>query len=83
MKKDAIFLKGSDRIDDFEFNAEVAEVFEDMITRSVPFYLEQQDMFKGIAKNFLYREPMSTILDPLQLPHLLIFVQRLNNLTIL
>lgn len=81
--KDAIFLKGSARIDDFEFNAEVAEVFEDMITRSVPFYLEQQDMFKEIAKNFLYREPLSTILDALEPPGLLIFVQRLNNQAIL
>lgn len=52
MKKDELFLKSSTRIGDFEFNAEVAEVFDDMIIRSVPFYLEQQDMFKEIAKRF-------------------------------
>jgi tRNA (cmo5U34)-methyltransferase len=52
MKKDEIFLKGSDQIGDFEFSEEVAEVFDDMIFRSVPFYLEQQTMFKEIAKKF-------------------------------
>ena len=53
MKKNELFLKNSTRIGDFEFSAEVAEVFDDMIIRSVPFYLEQQDMFKEIAKRFL------------------------------
>jgi len=52
MKKNELFLKNSTRIGDFEFSAEVAEVFDDMIIRSVPFYLEQQDMFKEIAKRF-------------------------------
>lgn len=52
MKKDKLFLKNSTRIGDFEFSAEVAEVFDDMIIRSVPFYLEQQDMFNEIAKRF-------------------------------
>ncbi len=52
MKKDEIFLKSLAQINDFEFNAEVADVFDDMITRSVPFYLEQQNMFQKIAKKF-------------------------------
>jgi len=52
MKKDQIFALGSAPVGDFEFNKEVAEVFDDMIARSVPFYLEQQDMFKEIGKKF-------------------------------
>jgi tRNA (cmo5U34)-methyltransferase len=34
------------------FNTEVAQVFDDMIVRSVPFYLEQQFMIKEIGKKF-------------------------------
>ena len=52
MKKDVIFKEGSARGSDFEFNTEVAEVFDNMIVRSVPFYLEQQNMVKEIAKKF-------------------------------
>ncbi len=52
MKKDIIFLKSPASIDSFEFNSEVAEAFDDMITRSVPFYLEQQEMIKEIGKKF-------------------------------
>lgn len=52
MKKDEVFLTPERRIGDFEFNAEVAEVFDDMLVRSVPFYLEQQNMLKCIGKNF-------------------------------
>jgi tRNA (cmo5U34)-methyltransferase len=52
MKKDEVFLAPERRIGDFEFNAEVAEVFDDMLVRSVPFYLEQQNMLKCIGKNF-------------------------------
>ena len=52
MKKDDIFLAPDKRPGDFEFNAEVAEVFDDMLLRSVPFYLEQQSMLKCIGKSF-------------------------------
>jgi tRNA (cmo5U34)-methyltransferase len=52
MRKDMIFRKGSARGSDFEFSTEVAEVFNDMILRSVPFYLEQQNMVKEMAKKF-------------------------------
>jgi tRNA (cmo5U34)-methyltransferase len=34
------------------FNNEVAQVFDDMIVRSIPFYLEQQCMIKEIGKRF-------------------------------
>jgi tRNA (cmo5U34)-methyltransferase len=52
MKKDEVFLAPEKRTGDFEFNAEVAQVFDDMLLRSVPFYLEQQGMLKCIGKSF-------------------------------
>ncbi len=40
MAKDTIFADKKDTIPPFEFNEEVTSVFDDMIKRSVPFYLE-------------------------------------------
>lgn len=37
---------------DFTFNAEVVDVFDDMVTRSVPFYQEIQRMVREIAVDF-------------------------------
>jgi len=50
MKKDRIFLRSDKQAGDFEFNAEVAEVFDDMLDRSVPFYLEQQTMIRSVIE---------------------------------
>lgn len=52
MKKDKIFLGEGKQTRAFEFNAEVAEVFDDMLERSVPFYLEQLNMVGDIGKHF-------------------------------
>jgi tRNA (cmo5U34)-methyltransferase len=52
MKRDQIFALDSARPSDFEFNKEVAEVFDDMVGRSVPFYKEQQRMVQEIGKAF-------------------------------
>ncbi|MGH7885991.1 MAG: carboxy-S-adenosyl-L-methionine synthase CmoA [Thermodesulfobacteriota bacterium] len=52
MKKDKIFSNKSAHTKPFEFNEEVAEVFDDMISRSVPLYDEQQRLIKNIAKHF-------------------------------
>ena len=52
MVKDTVFSEDTDRGSDFEFNEKVAEVFDDMLSRSVPFYNQQQDMIKEIAKEF-------------------------------
>jgi tRNA (cmo5U34)-methyltransferase len=52
MKRDQVFLISSARASDFVFNTEVAQVFDDMIVRSVPFYIEQQFMIKEIGKKF-------------------------------
>ncbi|CBW27221.1 conserved hypothetical protein [Halobacteriovorax marinus SJ] len=40
MKKDKFFAKEMSSIQSFEFNHDVAEVFDDMVSRSVPFYDE-------------------------------------------
>ena len=52
MKRDEVFQTNTSRSCDFEFNKEVAEVFDDMLIRSVPFYHEQQYMLKEIGKKF-------------------------------
>jgi tRNA (cmo5U34)-methyltransferase len=52
MTRDDIFSAPEKARSDFEFNAEVAGVFDDMLERSVPFYLEQQRMIRTMSKSF-------------------------------
>ncbi len=52
MSKDEVFAGEQDRGSDFQFDASVAAVFDDMLTRSVPFYLEQQRLIQEIAAKF-------------------------------
>lgn len=52
IKKDKVFVAKGKPAHDFEFNAEVAGVFDDMLERSVPFYLEQVNMLTDIASHF-------------------------------
>jgi len=40
MEKDKVFADKKERVKPFEFNEEVAGVFDDMLNRSVPFYAE-------------------------------------------
>ena len=61
MKKDRIFLTSGHGTGTFEFNAEVAEVFDDMLERSVPFYPEQQSMIAALCKQL--RRPDTVIYD--------------------
>jgi tRNA (cmo5U34)-methyltransferase len=51
-RRDTVFAATAARGNDFEFNEEVAEVFDDMLVRSVPLYLEQQCLIKDLAKKF-------------------------------
>lgn len=55
MKRDEVFAGTAARASDFVFNREVAEVFDDMLIRSVPFYLEQQSMIKELARKFFQK----------------------------
>jgi tRNA (cmo5U34)-methyltransferase len=52
MKRDQVFVGTTLRAGDFEFNAQVAEVFDDMVARSIPFYHEQQRMIVDIGNRF-------------------------------
>jgi tRNA (cmo5U34)-methyltransferase len=61
MSHDNIFQRNTPRRSDFEFNTEVAEVFDDMLIRSVPFYMEQQSMIVEIGKKFW--QPGTNIYD--------------------
>jgi tRNA (cmo5U34)-methyltransferase len=49
-KKDRVFQRTNKPASDFEFNSEVAEVFDDMLARSVPFYQEQQSMVRSVVE---------------------------------
>jgi len=52
MNKDKIFDDSRQKVTDFEFNRAVVSVFDDMVVRSVPFYLEIQRMITELAADF-------------------------------
>lgn len=58
--RDEVFRE-SREIADFRFGAEVVNVFDDMVSRSVPFYAEQQRMVAEIAGDFAV--PGSNVYD--------------------
>ncbi len=49
---DRIFAQPTPRVDDFVFDARTARVFDDMLSRSVPFYDEIQRMSAELAADF-------------------------------
>jgi len=61
MNTDKVFTLDAERSSDFVFDQSVAEVFDDMLNRSVPLYGEQQKMIKDIAKRFWI--PDTSIVD--------------------
>lgn len=52
MKRDRLFRDSAPKDSGFKFDAKVAAVFNDMITRSVPFYVEQQRMVAEIVRQY-------------------------------
>lgn len=52
MSKDQIFAQKTRAVSDFHFGANTAEVFEDMLDRSIPMYREVQRMIGEIAADF-------------------------------
>lgn len=52
MKRDEVFSSEQVRNAGFEFNSEVASVFDDMVRRSVPYYPLQQRMIQQIGRQF-------------------------------
>ena len=53
MDKDKLFDDSYQKVTDFEFNRAVVSVFDDMVVRSVPFYLEIQRMITELAADFV------------------------------
>jgi len=53
--QDKVFETDGD-VSDFKFNEEVADVFDDMVSRSVPFYEEMQRMTCELAADFVTSE---------------------------
>ena len=53
-QRDTIFLM-EQKAEDFRFGKSVVSVFDDMVTRSVPFYSEIQRMISEIALEFRCR----------------------------
>jgi len=61
MKPDQIFKTKIEKSSDFKFDAAVVNVFDNMVVRSVPFYLEFQRMITEIAKD--YAKPGTALYD--------------------
>ena len=59
--KDEVFKEAKSGAEDFKFGPKVAQVFDDMVSRSVPFYGEIQRMTSEIAADFA--TPNSIIYD--------------------
>ena len=51
-RKDEVFARDDQQVGDFAFNATVADVFDDMVGRSVPYYEEMQRMVCELARDF-------------------------------
>ena len=58
---DEVFAQPLEHVDDFKFNEQVAGVFDDMVSRSVPQYAEIQRMLAELAAYFA--TPDSNIYD--------------------
>ncbi|HEX3009588.1 MAG TPA: methyltransferase domain-containing protein, partial [Bacteroidales bacterium] len=52
METDNIFKNKLEKSTDFKFDKTVVDVFDDMVVRSVPFYLEMQRMITELAKDY-------------------------------
>jgi tRNA (cmo5U34)-methyltransferase len=59
--RDEVYRAERDRIGDFKFDGKVAGVFDDMVTRSVPFYTEMQRMIVELTRDFA--TPGSAVVD--------------------
>lgn len=59
--QDRVFADQRETIADFRFGEEVAQVFDDMLSRSVPFYGEIQRMVAELAQDIV--QPGSNIYD--------------------
>lgn len=58
---DKVFSEKTDTSTDFQFNKKVVDVFDDMVVRSVPYYLEIQRMITELAKTIV--KPDTSVYD--------------------
>ena len=56
MEMDKIFSQRIEQVTDFKFNEDVAHVFDDMVSRSVPFYNEIHRIILDFSNYFLPKE---------------------------
>jgi len=56
--KDALFKSPMERKNDFDFGPKTAKVFDDMLSRSVPFYEEIQFMIVELVEKFSSKKPV-------------------------
>jgi tRNA (cmo5U34)-methyltransferase len=61
MLKDEVFKEPSAKQADFKFSKKVADVFDDMVNRSVPFYGEMQRMIAELAAT--HAQPGTNVYD--------------------
>lgn len=61
--KDQIFSKKRDSIEGFQFNQEVARVFDDMVQRSVPIYHEIHKILSDVYLRFIPHKEGNLIYD--------------------
>jgi tRNA (cmo5U34)-methyltransferase len=59
--QDQVFKEEINKVSDFKFNNKVAQVFDDMVNRSVPFYGEMQRMTAELAADFV--QPGTNVYD--------------------
>jgi tRNA (cmo5U34)-methyltransferase len=52
MTNDKLFAEKKEKIEDFNFGKKTAEVFDDMLDRSVPYYQEMQRMISELTQDF-------------------------------
>jgi len=61
MRTDQVFRLKKGKPTDFKFDTQVTEVFDDMVTRSVPFYVEMQRMMSEIIPDYV--QPNTSLYD--------------------
>ena len=59
--KDEVFKEEINKVSDFKFGTKVAGVFDDMVSRSVPYYDEMQRMIAELAADFA--QPDTSVYD--------------------
>ena len=61
MEMDKIFSQKIEQVADFKFNEDVAHVFDDMVSRSVPFYNEIHRIILDFSNSAaIYHHPLKT-----------------------